>query len=1079
MAKVSINNRKMKTKTKQFSLLLYIILQMTNSTLLNAQHCQYDHSRLVGVRPMTRWGNTVDGLKITLVDEKGKPIIKSKDIYKGNDHYLRSEYDTVEFWRNPEPNSDKEHKNRNRQSRHFIQAFTDYICIVGNIDTSEHKTYVKIEDPNGRFKTQYIQLDNSKTQHLCGYPDERDYKSTYSAILIFMTEANTQSPVRKEIRKHPFTFYFEEGTNDLPPPQCTSCFYRHLQILNSQNETIGSFYFLCNQGKYSADGADSMQVADYNFDGYPDVRLFNFNLSQQKYYLYNPYKDNFEYEPLLSKLIFLYFDFNQKKAIGSYFDTDFKGRTYTFEGTNLNTLTIVSETTPMRLWQVDFETSKMRLDTQVYMYHNHSLVNKKNTLNNSSVIKYFGTQEFKMYLTFEQPNDNNSLNYKYKKSITVRDLQSGKNLLSISDWMGTVRNFCTDSLETADYNFDGHMDLRYCGENASKYIYYVYDKDSNKFIKEPYLNQLINLNFDYKNKILSGHIHLLDSSRKIYTPGSFYYNTKFLKTYVFRGYSMTEVEEKVQTPDKSGKMKSVVNYYQYKNYKLELIEANVSPDKYNAKNSQTLISGKFKFVLEINPGGMVLPAEKGAYGKRISVYKNTNLIYTGDFIGNRLKTNYKNSDSLQVADYNFDGYPDFKVPGQFKYFFYLYVKGKNTFEQEPTLSQMNSPLIDFERQTIVSEKQRLDKPNKLEPNEPYYIFKQYFFKGPSLRNVRIVYDVYNDTQKAYQDYYYINYNFVPVKDKKQLKLALSTLDHKIDKTVSDFRFELTFNDYKFGLKDGDGKYAKSLRIYRKNETTPISDFKIYGNAKKEPDDLLDSLYIEDYNFDGYPDIRIYNSIDGNRYVFYLYNPEEEKFYQESRFSTLEDIEFNARNKTLSGIHNLNNTQTKWLLHLDTLFSWEMPLSQKTPMRFIYKNGSLKSLPQLTYSNIITLKDTGDFNFDGYEDYKTRQPSISDKWDVFIYDSIQKTHVKDTFLSQLLYLYYDREKRLFGGTYKYFTDSSFLHFNSENFVWLNGKMTLVGYESCSHTTRFSERIDCAIFKLVDGVMIQVDFIPGAE
>ncbi|HEY1046794.1 MAG TPA: hypothetical protein VGF79_10165 [Bacteroidia bacterium] len=1078
MNEKSIKYRKMKANFKKFSLLLFIISQMTNGALLNAQHCQYDHSRLVGVRPMTRWGNTVEGLKITLVDENGKPIIKSKDIYKGNDHYLRSEYDTVEFWRNPEPNSDKEHKNRNKQSRHFVQAFTDYICIVGDIDTSEHKTYIKIEDPNGRFKTQYIQLDNSKTQHLCGYPDERDYKSTYSAILIYMTEANPQFHKRKEIRKHPFTFYFAEGTNDLSPPQCTGCFYRHLQILNSEKETIGSFYLLCNQGKYSADGADSMQVADYNFDGYPDVRLFNFNLTQQKYYLYNPYKDTFEYEPLLSKLIHIYFDFNQKKAIGSYFDTDFKGRTYVFEGTNLTNLTIISNTKPMKLWQVNFDTGKMTLDTQVYHYHNYTLVNKKNTLNNSRVVKYFGTKEFNMNLSYEL-NSNQGQSYQFKKTINVKDLQSGKTLLDVSVWAGSVRNFCTDSLETADYNFDGYTDIRYCGENASKYIYYVFDKDSNKFIKEPFLNQLINLHFDHKNKILSGHIHQLDSSRKIATPGGFYYNTKYLKTYVFRGHSMKEVEEKVQTPDKSGKMKSVVNYYQYKNHHLELTEANVSPDKYNAINRQTIVRGKFKFVLEMNPSGMVLPAEKGAYGKRISVYKNNDLIYTGDFTGNRLKTNFRNSDSLQVADYNFDGFPDFRIPGQFNYLFYLYVKGKNTYEQEPTLSQMNNPSIDFERQTIVSEKQRLDKPNRLEPNETYYIFKQYFFKGPSLRNVRIVYDVYNDTHKVHQDFYYINYNFIPVKDKKQLKLAINTFSHKIDKTVGEFRFELTFNDYKFGLKDGDGKYAKSLRIYQKNETSPISDFKIYGDAEKEPDDLLDSLYIEDYNFDGYPDIRIYNSVDGNRYIFYLYNPEEGKFYYESRFSTLENIEFNSTNKTLSGIHKTNNSQTKWLLHLDTLFSWELPLSQKTPMRFIYKNGSLKSLPQLPYSNIIILKDTGDFNFDGYEDYKTRQPSISDKWDVFIYDSVQKIHVKDTFLSQLLYLYYDREKKTFGGTYKYYTDSSFLHYNSEHYEWINGKMTLIGYESCSHTTRFSERIDCAIFKLVDGVMIQVDFIHGAE
>lgn len=1066
----------MKSKIIRFTLIVLFIIPLGNNSALRAQHCQYDYSRLVGVRPMTSQGNTLDGLRITLVDETGKPIVKSKDVYKGNDHYLRSEYDTVEFWRNPEPNSDTVHKNRNRQTRHFIQAFSDYICIVGNTDPAKQKkTFIKIEDPKGRFKTEYILLDNSKTQHLCGYPNGRDFKATYNPILIYMTEANPQLPKRKEIRKHPFTFYFAEGTNDLPPPQCSDCFYRHLQILNSKKESIGSFYFLCNQSKYSADGADSMQVDDYNFDGYPDVRLFNFNLAAQKYYLYNPFKDTFEFEPLLSKLNHLYFNPKQKKAIGSTFTSDNRARSFVFEGINLENVSIVTDSKPGNHWRVDLDTSKMLQDTQLYYYVNHSLVSKSNGLSQPySVIKHFKTLEFRMDLEYEQPPSYSNSSYRFKKKVSITDIRTNKSIFQLSISAGNTRNICTDSLELDDYNFDGYPDLKVCKTDQTGYNYYVFDTDSNTFVREPYLSTLSNLNIDHQNKIITGYIKELDLKNKITTPGGYYYNTISLKSYLFRGNSLKEVQEIVQATNKSGKMISSIRYYTYNKYRLDLLE---TKNKANP-NTYSIIKDKFKFVIELNPIGMVLPAEKGAFGKRISVYtiNNENLIYTGDFIGTKSMPGMNHLDSIYLADYNFDGYIDFMTYKSRGMDFFVYSNTKNTFVHEQSLSQMAAPVIDFKQQTVTSEKQRLDKPTHLEPGEPYYIFKQYQFKGPSLRNATITYDLMNDTNRVTEHYYYINGNLIPLKDKKEIKKAIKSTAFKIEKTVGDFRFEITFNAKDFDPQK-ENIYAKTLRIYRKEKNDLINDYKLYGNIDNEPFEYLDSLYIEDYNFDGYPDIRIYNSSRPKHCTFFTYNPIDESFQVDQRFTNWADIEFSAENKTISGIYENGNTYTKYLLHIDTLFAWPLPMGIQPPKRYLYKNGGISDLPPLPTVNQI--KEIGDYNFDGHQDYRTKQVYQTDLWDVYIFDTLKNKHVKDTFLSKLNYLTYDAEKKTLTGLLQYYTDKSLLHFMSESYEWQNGKMTLIGYMACEHAFRFSERKDCAVYKLIDGQMIQVDFIHGAE
>ena len=61
---------------------------------------------------------------------------------------------------------------------------------------------------------------------------------------------------------------------------------------------------------------DEMDVFDFNFDGYPDFRLVDFDVNFDSYYIYQPLSENFLMHPLLSECSNLFFYSETQEAIG-------------------------------------------------------------------------------------------------------------------------------------------------------------------------------------------------------------------------------------------------------------------------------------------------------------------------------------------------------------------------------------------------------------------------------------------------------------------------------------------------------------------------------------------------------------------------------------------------------------------------------------------------------------------------------------------------------------------------------------------------------------------------------------------
>ncbi len=121
------------------------------------------------------------------------------------------------------------------------------------------------------------------------------------------------------------------------------------------------------------------------------------------------------------------------------------------------------------------------------------------------------------------------------------------------------------------------------------------------------------------------------------------------------------------------------------------------------------------------------------------------------------------------------------------------------------------------------------------------------------------------------------------------------------KSAGEFSFEVTFNPKDYKTQGFPGSYVKILQIYRRERLA--GQYEFHGNYLKEVPHWLDSLEIADYNFDGYPDTRMYNSMSGkHQYTYLIFHPEKDKqvYYQDTYFSQMEDAKFYPKQKILKG-----------------------------------------------------------------------------------------------------------------------------------------------------------------------------------
>ena len=608
-------------------------------------------------------------------------------------------------------------------------------------------------------------------------------------------------------------------------------------------------------------------------------------------------------------------------------------------------------------------------------------------------------------------------------------------------------------LEVDDYNFDGQKDYREQKLNKiQEWNYFIYADSTKGYVLDTILSAMNIVEFDFEKKIVkvrSGKSNnsgidicqFVDGKLNLISP----INTK---TSVGDGTPKTKIKERV-----------------------------ASKQTYEVK--------PFRFVLERNCPGVQLPTVEGFYANKISVYFSNGeaLLYSTVVVGNDSKETPGCGDSLQIADYNFDGMPDFRVcnnsvPG--KHTYYIYHPQRQTFIIEQSLSELTGLSFDFQNKIATGYTSK-----KLFTNNSTFGGKQFYseqlrFEGKALQSLTVTTTVEPGMKVSTEKCMYIKQKRIYEGDTIGLKLLTKK---PLVRKVKQFKFELVFNPEEVKTSGEKGSYVSHLTIYYENKKS--GPYEIHGNYYHEVSHWQDSLEIADYNFDGYPDIRGYNSLlDNGSYYYILFNPLPgvKTFYMETLYSSLIESEFIPQQKILKG-KIVEPTQTLYLFFKNdtlTMSKQDHDLS-KPPFieESIYKYGERKTL-RAAYQQLdpILKMEFGDYNFDGYGDFRQQSKVSPYYWDVFIYNPKKSAYEKDKLLSTMEGFEYNLLDKTLDCYSRKKLDETTRQTLYYRWSFLERKMVCYKEKVCYSKSPMSESVRCIVSEWINGKWVETQQF-GAE
>ena len=146
---------------------------------------------------------------------------------------------------------------------------------------------------------------------------------------------------------------------------------------------------------------------------------------------------------------------------------------------------------------------------------------------------------------------------------------------------------------------------------------------------------------------------------------------------------------------------------------------------------------------------------------------------------------------------------------------------------------------------------------------------------------------------------------------------------------------------------------------------------------------------------------------------------------------------------------------------------------------IYKNGNRKTL-RTAYGKLEPdiKREYGDYNFDGFEDFKQQSKKSPYYYDVFIYKSDKEAYEKDTLLSKFELFNYNKQEKKLDGSFRIRANETTWQTKYYQWSFTEKKMVLYQEQVCYSKSPMSESYRCVISKLVNGKWIDIETI-GAE
>lgn len=138
--------------------------------------------------------------------------------------------------------------------------------------------------------------------------------------------------------------------------------------------------------------------------------------------------------------------------------------------------------------------------------------------------------------------------------------------------------------------------------------------------------------------------------------------------------------------------------------------------------------------------------------------------------------------------------------------------------------------------------------------------------------------------------------------KKEYKTV--TVKKQINPSLPEFRFEITGFLNKENPEDLDLYAVESIRVFTPDnkllQEIQIPNLTIWGNTQTPADETM-GFALEDLNFDGYLDIRLYDAMNGNykaEYLYFVWDNASQNFKIDRRFNELSLPVFDQEKKLI-------------------------------------------------------------------------------------------------------------------------------------------------------------------------------------
>lgn len=476
---------------------------------------------------------------------------------------------------------------------------------------------------------------------------------------------------------------------------------------------------------------DSLEVSDFNFDGYPDLRYCKPPNYEHLYLIYEPEKDTFLYNNLLGNLNDVKINETEKLITGT---NSISSTKYS----NMN-VKIGSTVTAKEFYQLSGaclksiarvtvhydETGKSTtVDTAYFTFQNQrlmpidkatftSLSNLKPVPIETAVAEIDSMEIIDGHFLFKVKLSNtiyayDELGHIYSapsRTLEIWDLELSKQIFKAE--LGFITdNAHMDSIEINDFNFDNYPDFRYVDEN-NKNKYLVYHAPSNTYLNEPYLNRMENMYFDWHDAILKGEIsyYQTDFKKKSSHPNK---QLSYREYYRFCGTDLKNVEKKTDYYTKRQKItSSKTEYFIYENRSLYPTDVDLCYDL--PEGSEQPIS-KLTYPILISKENDGIRAEltqiltdqylwtdSSKQTQKLMIWSNEQADPIFDL---RFSISTGVMDAMEIGRYNFDQIPDILIynrskPNQKKYFL-SYTKNENsiTYYEDKFMSSITHLTID-------------------------------------------------------------------------------------------------------------------------------------------------------------------------------------------------------------------------------------------------------------------------------------------------------------------------------------------------------------------------------------------------